>query len=155
MIVCPQPQAAEIGLDVMRRGGNAVDAAVTCAFVQGVIDPQMCGLGGCGAMLVHGAQSGGALSEFYATAGSRGRQVQWESRVVRGGADWQGRGWRPEVLTRFTAARSLRRSLRTSRPTTASSPGMTWRATGSQSPSRFGARIGTCTSRRRVRLPEG
>ena len=46
IIVCPQPLAAEIGLDVMRRGGNAVDAAVTCAFDQGVLDPQMCGRGG-------------------------------------------------------------------------------------------------------------
>ena len=61
IIVCPQPQAAEIGLEVMRRGGNAVDAAVTVAFVQGVIDPQMCGLGGCGAMLVHNQQAGDTL----------------------------------------------------------------------------------------------
>src|SRR2546428_11795920 len=72
MIVCPQPQAAEIGLDVMRRGGNAVDAAVTCAFVQGVLDPQMCGIGGCGGLLVHGPKSGDALRGLYATAGSRG-----------------------------------------------------------------------------------
>src|SRR2546430_3119686 len=90
MIVCPQPQAAEIGLDVMRRGGNAVDAAVTCAFVQGVVDPQMCGIGGCGVMLVHSPQSGDALLEFYATAGSRVREDQWESIFVREAADRYG-----------------------------------------------------------------
>ena len=100
IIVCPQPQAAEIGLDVMRRGGNAVDAAVTCAFVQGVIDPQMCGLGGCGAMLVHSPQSGDALLEFYATAGSRVREDQWESIFIREAADRYGYvldGWVNDV----------------------------------------------------------
>src|SRR2546430_7605467 len=106
MIVCPQPQAAEIGLDVMRRGGNAVDAAVTCAFVQGVIDPQMCGLGGCGAMLVHSPQSGDALLEFYATAGSRVREDQWESIFVREAADRYGYvldGWVNDVGYRSVA----------------------------------------------------
>ncbi|HKC20028.1 MAG TPA: gamma-glutamyltransferase [Candidatus Dormibacteraeota bacterium] len=90
MIVCPQPQAAEIGLEVLRRGGNAVDAAVTCAFVQGVVDPQMCGLGGCGAMLVHSSQAGDALLEFYATAGSRVRPDQWEHLFIREAADRYG-----------------------------------------------------------------
>ena len=100
IIVCPQPQAAEIGLDVMRRGGNAVDAAVTCAFVQGVVDPQMCGLGGCGAMLVHSPQSGDALLEFYGTAGSRVREDQWESLFIREAADRYGyvlEGWVNDV----------------------------------------------------------
>ncbi|HEY3084146.1 MAG TPA: gamma-glutamyltransferase [Candidatus Dormibacteraeota bacterium] len=100
IIVCPQPLAAEIGLDVMRRGGNAVDAAVTCAFVQGVIDPQMCGLGGCGAMLVHSPQAGDALLEFYGTAGSRAREDQWQSIFVREAADRYGyvlEGWVNDV----------------------------------------------------------
>src|SRR5438874_4696809 len=100
MIVCPQPLAAEIGLEVMRRGGNAVDAAVTCAFVQGVIDPQMCGLGGCGAMLVHNPQGGETLLEFYATAGSRAREDQWESLFIREAADRYGYvldGWVNDV----------------------------------------------------------
>src|SRR5256885_14262971 len=100
MIVCPQPLAAEIGLDVMRRGGNAVDAAVTCAFVQGVIDPQMCGIGGCGVMLVHNPQSGDALLEFYATAGSKVREDQWESIFIREAADRYGyvlEGWVNDV----------------------------------------------------------
>jgi gamma-glutamyltranspeptidase/glutathione hydrolase len=90
IIVCPQPQAAEIGLDVMRRGGNAVDAAVTCAFVQGVIDPQMCGIGGCGVMLVHSAKEGDSLLEFYSTAGSRATEHQWESIFIREAADRYG-----------------------------------------------------------------
>ena len=96
IIVCPQPQAAEIGLEVMRRGGNAVDAAVTCAFVQGVIDPQMCGIGGCGVMLVHTPGAGHALLEFYATAGSRAREDQWERIFIREAADRYGyvlEGW--------------------------------------------------------------
>src|SRR5712692_3334342 len=100
IIVCPQPQAAEIGLDVMRRGGNAVDAAVACAFVQGVIDPQMCGIGGCGAMLVHRPQAGGALIEFYGTAGSRVREDQWERIFIREAADRYGyvlEGWVNDV----------------------------------------------------------
>src|SRR5579864_366428 len=74
----------------MRRGGNAVDAAVTCAFVQGVIDPQMCGIGGCGAMLVHSPTTGDTLLEFYATAGSRTREDQWEGIFLREAADRYG-----------------------------------------------------------------
>src|ERR1700680_3580324 len=90
IIVCPQPQAAEVGLEVMRQGGNAVDAAVTCAFVQGVIDPQMCGIGGGGVMLVHSREHGDAVLEFYATAGSRAHEDQWESLFIREAADRYG-----------------------------------------------------------------
>jgi gamma-glutamyltranspeptidase / glutathione hydrolase len=100
LIVCPQPQAAEIGLDVMRRGGNAVDAAVTCAFVQSVIDPQMCGLGGCGAMLVHSPHAGDTLLEFYGTAGSLVREDQWAKIFIREAADRYGyvlEGWVNDV----------------------------------------------------------
>src|SRR5437773_9670987 len=80
----------------MRRGGNAVDAAVTCAFVQGVIDPQMCSIGGCRAVPVHSAQGGDALLEFYGTAGSRTREAQWESIFIRAADEHYGyvpEGW--------------------------------------------------------------
>jgi gamma-glutamyltranspeptidase/glutathione hydrolase len=90
IIVAPQPQAAEVGLEVMRQGGNAIDAAVTCAFVQGVIDPQMCGIGGCGVMLVHNKERGDAVLEFYSTAGSRAREDQWEALFIREAADRYG-----------------------------------------------------------------
>ena len=45
MIVAPQPIAVEEGAKVLAAGGNAFDAAVTAAGVQGVTDPHACGLG--------------------------------------------------------------------------------------------------------------
>lgn len=50
MIVAPQPEAVEAGASVLRAGGNALDAALACAFTQGVIDPLMCGIGGFGVL---------------------------------------------------------------------------------------------------------
>ncbi len=46
MIVTPQPEATDAGAEVLAAGGNAVDAAVAAALVQGVVDPLMCGIGG-------------------------------------------------------------------------------------------------------------
>jgi len=48
MIVSAQPEASEAGARVLMRGGNAVDAAMAAALVQGVVDPQMCGIAGFG-----------------------------------------------------------------------------------------------------------
>ena len=52
MIVAPQPDAVEAGADVLAAGGNAIDALLTAAFMQGVIDPLMCGIGGLGVLQV-------------------------------------------------------------------------------------------------------
>ena len=48
MIVAAQPEAAEAGAKVLMEGGNAVDAAICTALVQGTVDPQMCGIAGFG-----------------------------------------------------------------------------------------------------------
>ncbi len=48
IIVAAQPEASEAGARVLMAGGNAIDAAITAALVQGVIDPQMCGIAGFG-----------------------------------------------------------------------------------------------------------
>jgi gamma-glutamyltranspeptidase / glutathione hydrolase len=53
MVVAQHLNAAEIGVEVMERGGNAVDAAVTTAFATGVLLPIWNGIGGGGLMTVH------------------------------------------------------------------------------------------------------
>lgn len=58
MIVAPQPEAADAGYEVLASGGNAMDAALACAFVQGVVDPMMSGVAGFGIMQVFDPASG-------------------------------------------------------------------------------------------------
>lgn len=53
MIVAPQPEAVDAGANVLRAGGNALDATVACALTQGVVDPLMCGLGGFGVLHIY------------------------------------------------------------------------------------------------------
>ena len=53
MIVAPQPEAVEAGALALKRGGNAIDAAIACAFMQGVVDQQMAGIAGFGVMQIY------------------------------------------------------------------------------------------------------
>jgi len=52
------PVATQAGLDVLRSGGNAVDAAAAIALTLGVVEPHMSGLGGDGFYHVHDAATG-------------------------------------------------------------------------------------------------
>lgn len=53
MVVCVSPHAARVGLDILKQGGSAVDAAIAVEFALAVVWPEAGNIGGGGFMMVH------------------------------------------------------------------------------------------------------
>jgi gamma-glutamyltranspeptidase/glutathione hydrolase len=95
MVVAAHPLAARAGYDAIRRGGNALDAAIAAQLVLNLVEPQSSGIGG-GGFLLHYAAGEGKLSAYDgretapASAkperflGANGRPLDWPAAVVSG-----------------------------------------------------------------------
>lgn len=58
MVVSASPLASEAGLLMLKKGGNAVDAAVATTFAISVVEPFSAGIGGGGFLLFHSQKTG-------------------------------------------------------------------------------------------------
>ena len=92
VVVSVESVADEAGAEMLRRGGNATDAALATAFAQGVVDPIYCGIGGGFHGLFHDASSGTTMTVM---AGGRApaaaRPDMWRP-TGRWGALWTVEG---------------------------------------------------------------
>lgn len=68
MVAAKHPWAVQAALDILDRGGNAVDAAVTAAFAIGVLEPWMSGIGGGGFMTVQMAGGERQVIDYFSRA---------------------------------------------------------------------------------------
>lgn len=68
MVVTSQYLASQVGTDILKMGGNAVDAAVAVGYAQAVVNPCCGNIGGGGFMTIHLADGTDTFINFRETA---------------------------------------------------------------------------------------
>jgi len=92
IVTASHPLAARVGISIMKRGGNAVDAAITTAIALTVVDPCMCSIAGRGEMNLYLADEGRVRNvEFISVCGEKAREDMFEVLPRTPGSWWSVR----------------------------------------------------------------
>ncbi len=95
MVAVGHPLAAEVAREILRRGGNALDAAIAAEMVLSLVEPQSSGIGG-GAFLVHFTAKTGDIDTYdgreiapksanpYMFLDGSGKPLKWRDATVGG-----------------------------------------------------------------------
>ncbi len=108
MVVSAQHLASDVGADVLRHGGNAIDAAVAVGYALAVVYPQAGNIGGGGFMTVHLADGRNTFLDFREKAPAAATATMFQDaagQVVAGKSTdtWQAVGVPGTVLGLETA----------------------------------------------------
>ena len=77
MVVSAQHYASEVGVRILKAGGNAVDAAVAVGYALAVVDPCCGNIGGGGFMVLHLADGRDSFINFRETAPAAARETMY------------------------------------------------------------------------------